>query len=394
MHSYRKNFFKTRKSKLLLLLLIIAAIFLFFIYLQKYQASSDSFDDYSRYFPQTQNDHKFIMDESKLNITEEIDLKGRWSCEKGLPLQDGYIRRAGCTCINDYNGFIQVASVEGHSKPITNKYLEKQLTFLRNGSVPVLQRGDLQIQEDLKNIILKILNVGFLYERVNSRPLNVKTIKILRRPGYIEKELLITDPYVGTFKALYLLPDKKGPFPGIVALHGHSDCAESFRDNYNGKEFAQNGYAIMIPTLRAMCCGQSENIISRQLLLNGFTLYGLRHYESMLCKKYLESRKEIDRDSIGLIGHSSGSCVANLYLGEHFKAFVTDDSCSFFDFSEAYNEEDEKVMLLKDSTIPYLYPYSVLVKNYAEEKPNVLITEYGLEDFEKIIVFFNRWLRK
>ncbi|GAI30121.1 unnamed protein product, partial [marine sediment metagenome] len=77
-------------------------------------------------------------------------------------------------------------------------------------------------------------------------------------------------------------------FPVIIGLHGHRETNVIFRDNYFGIDFVARGFLVIIPTFRAMNIDKEEDAVTRKLCLNGFTLMGLRVYETLLVIKYLK----------------------------------------------------------------------------------------------------------
>lgn len=167
--------------------------------------------------------------------------------------------------------------------------------------------------EDLKEKIVQELGIGFLLEGINRRKLAVNTTATRKYGKYEERELIFTDPQVGSFSVLLLVPNKKkGPYPAIIGLHGHSGSGRGFRDYGFGKELASEGFVVIMPDFRAMCLDAVEEQISRELYLNGFTLMGLRTYETFLLIKYLKYKDLVNERGIGIMGHSGGSVVAYL----------------------------------------------------------------------------------
>jgi dienelactone hydrolase len=59
------------------------------------------------------------------------------------------------------------------------------------------------------------------------------------------------------------------------------------------------------------------------------TLLGLMLYDVTRCIDYLETRKEVDRDRIGVVGHSQGGILVNMVLGLEPRLRVGVASCGY-----------------------------------------------------------------
>jgi len=199
---------------------------------------------------------------------------------------------------------------KNYGKKISREELSRQIkeAILNTKSTMV----DLGFSE-LKKIILECLNIEFLLEDINSRSLMVTTIEETDHGEYIEKKLLFEDKVIGIFDVLILIPKQiSKQLPAIIGLHGHGESSVDFRDKYGGIEFVQNGFIVIMPSFRAMNGDKEEFKLSEMLMLEGFTLMGIRVYEVLLLVKYLINHDNVDNSRIGVIGHSGGGSVANL----------------------------------------------------------------------------------
>lgn len=190
--------------------------------------------------------------------------------------------------------------------------------------------------EELKKIILEGLNIGFLLEGINRRPLTVTTISEHSYDDYLERELLFEDVHVGKFRALILIPKvKRSSFPALLGFDGHGPTRNRFKDEFMGLELVREGFIVLMIGFRAMNLGNDEAKISRKLLLHGFSLMGIRVYESLLLLKYLLYLDKVDNKKIGIIGHSGGSSSVHLIvrLTSHIHAKVTDFDNDYLDMS-------------------------------------------------------------
>ncbi len=255
-------------------------------------------------------------------------------------------------CTDEYEHFRVIATP--YARPIEQQALDARLQAIARGEAPIYDAA--QPEATLRQALIDGLGIGFLLDGLDDRRLDVIVTAERDTAYYHETELALVDPWIGEVPAILLTPLGPGPFPGVVAVHGHGDDAAIYRDRYHGSEYPGHGYAVLILTMRAMGIDDAEHTISRELLLDGFSLMGLRVYESLLGLRYLRSRADVRADAIGLIGHSGGSSTGNLTIrvqppgsSHGFRAYVSDHHVDYFSSSpiEPYHCE----------TVPALYPY-------------------------------------
>lgn len=210
-----------------------------------------------------------------------------------------------------------------HGRLISDSKLDRRLT--EAGAASPAGRTGLH-GEPLRQRIVDGLNIGFLLDGLERRELAVAILDESREAGVTRQKLLFWDPEVGSFEALLLLPAGEALRPGIVGLHGHRDSDEVFARDYLARRLAESGFAVLMPRLRVHDCSRRENGIARVLLRHGFTLMGLRVYETLLMLKYLSAHPSVAAERIGILGHSGGSSTANLAvrISEGFAAHVVD----------------------------------------------------------------------
>ena len=271
------------------------------------------------------------------------------------------------SCKADYLAF--PAKAAAYEAPTTDAALNQALTDIEAGKVAVLEEA--MAPAALRDAILDRLNMRFLAEGIDGRPLAVTVTGESETADYRETDLLFVDEYVGTFKGILLTPKAGGPFPGIVAVHGHGGDAADYRDHYHGAEFPSHGYAILMLTMRAMNIDADEHEVTWVLLLKGFNLISLRVYESLLGLRYLACRPDVLPGKIGLIGHSGGSSTGNLTvrIEPRFKAFVSDNQVDWYKSSDTEPYHCE--------TAPALYPYHDLINDFTTSQAPVLQVPYG-----------------
>jgi hypothetical protein len=213
-------------------------------------------------------------------------------------------------------------------------------------------------QAELAAAVERALGLSFLLRGMAERPLEVRASES-DAGAYRERTLALTDRYLGTLHAILLLPKGAGPFPAVIALHGHGDRAEVYRDEHHGRDYPARGLALLMLTFRGMNIDAYEHRATQVLMANGLHLMGMRVAEALLGLKYLRSLPEIDRDRIALIGHSGGSSTGNLVvrLEPAFRAYVSDHQVDYLssDPDEPYHCE----------TVPGLYPLHRLVNDLA-----------------------------
>jgi hypothetical protein len=310
------------------------------------------------------------------NVLEREDLGAEWECRR-----PGY-------CIEDYRRFLRLA--KDYAEPIPRDEIRRQLRAIDDGEVELVP-GPLSADE-LRGAIVDILNIPFLLDGINGRLLVVTTIDIVETADYYEYHLLFQDGWVGVFEGYLLTPKGEGPFPAVVAIHGHDDDARIYRDRYHGSEYPAHGYAILMLTMRAMSGGVAslvEHNIALDLLTDSFTLIGLRVYETLLGAKYLRYLPGISEDRIGLIGHSGGSSAGNLTVrvDPGIAAYVSD-------YTVDYAEWVPVLGIYHCETVPELYPYNLLINDFATSSTPILSVPYGYTNgMDEIFSFFDEYLK-
>jgi len=330
--------------------------------------------------PEGEDEFSNTEPEAPPNVIEETDLDATWDCvteddAKGI-----------CHCVEGYTETF-ITEAAQHARPTTEAAIQDLLEEIEAGGFPL--QTDYIPREELRELLLDLLNIRFMIEDIDARELVVTTIAEAETEEYIERSLLFEDPYVGTFHALLLLPKTLGPWPGIVALPGHDDGPENFRDDYNLATFPANGYAVLAIAQRGSCAYGGEWEAALALLLDGFTFIGIRNYEALLAQKYLRFLADVHSTRLGLLGHSGGSVSGNVLVRvDHgFDAFVSDCESWYCCANSA------SIDTLMDETTPQLYPYHPLINDYWTAGTSTLTVPYGaLADphwLPQIVSFFD-----
>ncbi|MCZ7586903.1 MAG: dienelactone hydrolase family protein [Deltaproteobacteria bacterium] len=312
-------------------------------------------------------------------VTEDTTPGADWECATDT-----------CGCTAGYERFVEIAAP--YAAPISDARLQEQLDAIAAGQVP-LAAGRLG-EAELEERILDALGIDFLLDGINGRPLTVTTQFVYDAGPYEEHYLVFEDPYVGRFETILLLPkNAPRPLPGIVGVHGHFDTAASFRDINHGRDFAEDGYAVLMPTMRVSCADENEDAVTRLMLKNGFAFYTVRAYETLLALKYLRYHAEVDGARVGLIGHSAGSMMGNLLVRVDggFKAYVSDNIGAYFNWIDGPDGED----WIPDETTPALYPIHPSINDLSDARTPTLSVPYGYADeVGEILAFFGGLLHE
>lgn len=285
---------------------------------------------------------------------------------------------------------------------ITDDDLDQRLRDRRDNSGSEHQVSDFA---DLHARILAGTRIDVLREGLADRPLEITVISEgddLRHwegewlgaevPNLRHRQMLVTDPLVGTLEVVLLLPDGDGPFPAVVVAHGHGDhpFRHIARDDF-GEWFVDAGYALVLPYFRASEAGDAETVAARGLLKQGFNLTGVRMYEQLIGRRIAAWVPEVDACApVGLVGHSGGSVSSNLTVhaqtkGLEFDAYVSDLTSNYFN----WNDEPDATYLL-DETVPDLWDVSETVNTFELADVPVLRVPYGYTDgIDELVTFFD-----
>ena len=305
-----------------------------------------------------------------LHVFEEDDFGRVWSCPEDYR-----------DCVEDYLALGTLAAE--HARPISSKDLYDQIDSIAAGEVPLVEES--MSSEALEAVVREGLNIDFLLDGLDGRKLTVTRIAEISHSDYTEHQLLFTDPWVGEFFGILLVPTTgSAPHPVIMTVHGHGQRAESPLDFMFGREYPTQGYAVLSLTYRVMHADSNEHEVTEALLLSGFTFETLRIYETLLGLKYLRYRE--DMGAMGIVAHSGGASANNLamWMESPLSAYVYDLEATYYG---AIGEH------LTDEMIPALYPYHLLLNAIDQTAVPSLVVPYGYaEEFDEIVSFMNAHL--
>lgn len=181
-------------------------------------------------------------------------------------------------------------------------------------------------------------------------PLNAQVVGVIQQDGYrIEKVIYDSLPHHHITANLYL-PEGDGPFPGVVVSSGHSRTAKTA--DYNQRF----GIAMAVHGMAAICfdpIGQGERsqivrdgknlhsgTTTEHFLIGvGSTLVGrntatYRIWDAMRSIDYLQSRKEIDGDKIGMTGCSGGGTLTSYVMALDHRVRCAAPACYLTTFRQ------------------------------------------------------------
>ncbi len=190
--------------------------------------------------------------------------------------------------------------------------------------------------------------------------------------------MLLSDPIVGTFEALLLVPDSPGPHPAVLALHGHGEDARAFHNLRFGQDYPAAGFAILMPTARVSNFDADEDRVARELLRNGLTFMSVRIYEALLGLRYLSAHEDVDPARIALVGHSGGASAANLVARVADRVPGVALAALVSDFTDTYAGAGPGWLL--DAAAPGLHPWHPAISDLSLMKVPVLRLPYGFPD--------------
>jgi len=304
--------------------------------------------------------------------------------DENVTVPEGWTQMDSFT--RDYFEYFNKA--ERWANPITEEELERRLDSISGANNAVSEAA--VTPKELAEGLVDAMNIAHLIDDLEHRTLKTRVLSESKRGAITQNELLFEDPFIGRFRALLLLPTGQGPHPGIVAHPGHSERAENHRDLRYGQALAERGFAVLILDPRSNDGGLEETRVSRQALLRGHSLIGLRVYEILLGRKYLRWDERVAPNKIGLQGHSGGSVTGNLVvrIDDGFAAYVSDL------FSTYGIVLDRDAGFLGDETSSSIYYWHASIEDLSTSRVPMIQEPYGFEDGpERMFAFFEQHLR-
>lgn len=173
----------------------------------------------------------------------------------------------------------------------------------------------------LRERLLAALGLTKLLAGFASRPLAVVRHAMSVYDGWREELVWVEDRIgeistVGTLEVRLFLPPASmpGPYPAVLALHGHGENPGDAARELFAVELAKKGIAVALPHQRTLAETGLDTYLAGPLLRSGFTLKGLQVFEAAMAEKLLRGLPEVDRGHLGALCHSGGCSVLNPWL--------------------------------------------------------------------------------
>jgi predicted amidohydrolase/pimeloyl-ACP methyl ester carboxylesterase len=150
--------------------------------------------------------------------------------------------------------------------------------------------------------------------------------------------------------AYLYIPLKKGPdhkLPAMVVLHGTGALGKQLVDGYSphpnrahAKELARRGYVVIAPDYPSM--GDLNNYNFENDRYESGTMKSI--FNNMRCVDLLQSRKDVDPERIGILGHSLGGHTS-MFTGafdERLKVIVSSSGWTLMDYYDIGEEGSKR----------------------------------------------------
>jgi len=152
-----------------------------------------------------------------------------------------------------------------------------------------------------------------LFEYDPAAPLDPQVASVEKRQGYTLQQLTYASPKGGRVPAFLSIPDGRGPFPGVLLLHGLPGSAQGMLPE--AERLARSGaisLAISAPFARSHRIGvqQGLNFDERDRDEQIQLIIDLRRGVDLLL-----SRPDVAKDRLGYVGISYGGSLGGLLAG-------------------------------------------------------------------------------
>lgn len=240
-------------------------------------------------------------------------------------------------------------------------------------------------QNDFSILIRDYLKLDFYLNSFNEKPPKVEVIEENRFGDFISQRLKITDATLGIIEARMMLPhNPKGRRPAILGIHGHGGNCKDFVQKEISQQLVDAGNIILTVNFKAMR-RLYESKISKELVRRGHHLMAIRLYETFIALQILKSHPLVDSELLGILAHSGGSLIANLFI-----RIFPGISALVYDYESSM--ETDWTNLCCES-LPNLRPFNDYLQNIIHSPIPSIKTDYGFRVApESIVAFFSEHL--
>jgi len=285
-------------------------------------------------------------------------------------------------CVVDYLNFPAIAP--DPASPLPDATLSGLLEQMDHQQLP-LTPGPISAPQ-MRTLLLDGLNAHKLISEGSPGKFRYETGPKRQRDSFVETEIAIIDPLVGTIRGVFFSPPGLGPYPAILVVHGHTDTPGDLFERIGLQTITDAGFSLLMLEQRGAGADYWEDRTSRRLLRAGHSFLGLRVYESILGLRLLRSLPAVAPDQVGLLGHSGGSIVSNItvWLNEGFSAYVSDHSSDYLNIVDGW---------MGDETSPAMHRLHRQINRHDASPTPTLQMPYDYPmGLDRVIQFFQRHL--
>jgi len=257
-------------------------------------------------------------------------------------------------------------------------------------------------RKEFREKLIELLG-GFDYPYTN---LNPKKLEEKEFDNYIREKVVFWSDKYNAIPAYVLVPkNKDGKLPAVVAMHGHGygkndivgiweDGSERINPASRGyhKDFAlelvKRGLLVIAPEQSGFGERREEEdkkkgphqsscwFLSVWALMLGKTTIGRRVWDAIRTIDYLQSREDVDKDSIGMMGISGGGTTTlfTSAIDERIKAVVISGYLSTF------KDSILSIYHCIDNFVPGILKYCEMYDIASLIAPRPLLIESGTKD--------------
>ncbi|MBI3945885.1 MAG: acetylxylan esterase [Armatimonadetes bacterium] len=190
-----------------------------------------------------------------------------------------------------------------------------------------------------------------LFQYDGGQPLDVKERAVRQREGIAEHEITFASPKGGRVPAYLLVPNGKGPFAGIILMHGATGSRRSLLPG--ARLLCQAGAVCLLPNapLRGERAemGKPADDFSRPELMRDGLIQAV--VELRRCVDVLLARPDVDPKRIGFYGSSLGGSLGGLLAGVEKRVAAHALGIASGNWVEAFQKSEHPLVRLARRTI-------------------------------------------
>jgi len=288
-----------------------------------------------------------------------------------------------------------VARADGHGAMMWNYFMQEldaADTRRRERLQTVRTAGQLSaLGQRVRSTLLAA--IGGLPQRT---PLNAKVVGTITRSDYvIEKVIFESRPQYYVTANLYRPKAIARPCPGVIESCGHYEEGKAAPDYQSACiGLAKKGIVALIfdpmgqgerlmyrdaPGKRSPGGTGEHGIAGKACLLVGRTLSQFRIWDAMRALDYLETRPEVDKTRLGMLGHSGGGMMTLLTAPLDLRVRAAMSCCAVTSF---YHKTKALLIADPEQIVPGIYPAGI---NHPEliaaMAPRAFLIGAALKDF-------------